>query len=218
MQPIVLPFVPLPPARATMVLQPRSAQRPPTAAPAGVLGRFRYDEGCTPAQLAVLAQLDRFFTDDRLVLVYRSIQQRRASSRDVSLRTLDWLVTNYSKKNLVRVVSLDGGPRDLHNAYREVLDFYGRPLFDPFRRGTRVHFEWKDECLDTTCGQLNFFRFMIHCGVLEYALRNAVEIETDMMRTLSRAKQERSEDDPQAKRRRVELTPSNPTRIHIVRL
>jgi hypothetical protein len=201
-----------------MVLKPRSAQRPATRAPTGVLGRFRYDEGCTPAQIAVLTQLDHFFNDDRLLLVYRSIQQRRASLRDVSLRTLDWLVTNYSKKRLVRVVSIDGVPRDLHNSYREVLDFYGRPLFDPFRRGTRVHFDWGDETLDTTCGQLNFFRFMIHCGVLDYALKNAVEIETDMMRTLSRAKQERIDDDPQAKRRRVELTPSNPTRIHIVRL
>ena len=131
----------------------------------GRSGRFRYDKGCTPQQLAVLAQLDVFFVDDRLKLVHRSIQQRRASSRDVSLRTLDWLVTNYSKKNLVRVVSLDGVPRDLHNAYRETLDFYGRPLFDPFRRGTRVHFTWGKDTLDTTCGQLNFFRFMIYCGV-----------------------------------------------------
>jgi hypothetical protein len=214
---IRLPFAQHPPARATMVLQARTAPRPPAPAPAGTLGRFRYDEGCTPQQLAVLAQLDVFFTDDRLQL-HRSIQQRRASSRDVSLRTLDWLVTNYSKKNLVRVVSLGGVPRDMHNAYRETLDFYGRPLFDPFRRGTRVHFTWGKDTLYTTCGQLNFFRFMIYCGVLDYALKHAVDIENDMMKTLARAKQERAEEEPQAKRRRIELTPSNPTRIHIVRL
>jgi len=186
---IRLPFATHPPARAVLVLQSKSTPDPLTA---GELGRFRYDAGLTHAQLTVLRQLVVFFDDDRLARVYDCIRPRRTAGHDaVSLRTLDWLVTNYSKKHLIRIASPDAPARDLHNSYRETLELYGRPLFDPFRRGTRVHFDWAGETLDTTIGQLAFHRFMIHSAVLDYATQNAVEIEADMLSTLTRAKQQR---------------------------
>jgi len=212
---IQLPFATRPPARAVLVLQAKST---PDPLPAGEIGRFRYDAGLTHAQLTVLRQLVGFFDDDRLARVYSCIRQRRTAGReDVSLRTLDWLVTNYSKKNFVRVASAEEPARDLHNSYRAELEFYGRPLFDPFRRGPRVHFDWEGETVDTTCGQLSLFRFLIRHAVLDYAVQHAAAIEGDMIRTLVRAKQQRA-DDPESKRRRVELTQSDPTRVHVVRL
>ena len=108
--------------------------------------------------------------------------------------------------------------RDLHNAYREVLDFYGRPQFDPFRRGTRVDVVVPGNLRQSTIGQLNFFRFLLTSGVLNYALANAQLIEADMIKTLGAAREDRGRGDPSVKRRRMELTPSTPLVVKVIRL
>jgi hypothetical protein len=204
------------PRRAALQLKrPPATESVPVVV--GRVGRFEYEAGFTHAHLEVLACLDRYFTDERIRRVRACVQQRRGNDADsVSLRTLDWVVTNYSKKVYLKCCSVDGALRDLHNAYREELDFYGRQLFDPFRRGPRVSFELDGVTQDTTIGQLNFFRFMIYSGVLDCALVNASAVEQDMIVTQARAKEIRA--NMGAKRRRVELTPSNQSRMHVFRL
>lgn len=181
------------------------------------VGRFEYEGTFPAAHVTVLEQLEAHLTDQLLRQVRAAIQQRRSDGApSVSLRTLDWLVTNYSKKELMTCVGVDGQRRDLYNTYRGALDFYGRPLFDPFRRGPKVKFTLDGVEQETTIGQLNFFRFMVHSGVLDCALANSTAIEQDMIATQAQAKEVRAT--MGAKRRRVELTPSNPSRIHVVRL
>ena len=103
----------------------------------------------------------------------------------ISLRILDWFVTNYSKKNntaydrvdksgnLVRfIVFLD---------YKSQLKAYSKRQFDPFCRRDRISFYDHDNNeIVTTVGQLNFFKWAIENGVLDYVNTNLRLIESDM--------------------------------------
>ena len=100
----------------------------------------------------------------------------------ISLRLIDWLCTNYSKRRKVMYIVRDERghrkPFDVHSEYKDALRCFHKRWFDPFCRG-RVRG-------DQTMGnpsrlrQKNFFKWAITNGVLDYVLRNAREIEQDM--------------------------------------
>jgi hypothetical protein len=207
------------PARGVIEIRGRGPSQPADVPQPGQFGRFYKKDAADwfpDAHVDVIGCLDNYFDDQAIRKVRQAIQQRRTDGLpSVSLRTLDWLVTNYSKKVFLTCVGADGQRRDLHNTYREALDFYGRPLLDPFRRGPRVVFTLDNIEQETTVGQLNFFRFMLYSGVLDCALANSQAIELDMIQTQAEAKEIRGAG---AKRQRVELTPSDPCRTHVVRL
>jgi hypothetical protein len=54
-------------------------------------------------------------------------------------------------------------------------------LFDPFCRRERILFQLKDTpAFVTTVGKLNFFRWAIEKGVLDYIYINLIQIEKEM--------------------------------------
>lgn len=102
----------------------------------------------------------------------------------LSLRTLDWLVTNYSKKNNV---TYQHGQKvvNVYMEYKGCLKAYSKRLFDPFQRRNRITIVDSDgNQLQSTIGQLNFFRFAISNGIIEYALDHLQVIEQDMMQSV----------------------------------
>jgi hypothetical protein len=104
---------------------------------------------------------------------------------------VDWLVTNYSKKNNVAYIFTEpGGEQRIFNVYLEYksqLKSFSKSLFDPFKRGTRVTFHDSDgQSFETTIGQLNFFRWALRYNVIQYALDHAKDIERDMMESTKR--------------------------------
>ncbi len=102
----------------------------------------------------------------------------------VSLRLVDYFVTNYSKKMNTSFVS--GGKHFLiYFNYKRELNAYSKRLFDPFCRRERIMFQARGiEAFVTTVGQLNFFRWFIEKGILEYVMDNRESIEKDMNSTL----------------------------------
>ena len=103
----------------------------------------------------------------------------------VSLRLIDWFVTNYSKKfNVSYPLLTEGDERQfmVHFHYKRELKAYSKRLFDPFCRRERIRFQIQGSppLEETTVGQLNFFRWAIEKGVVRYILENAAAIETDM--------------------------------------
>ena len=85
---------------------------------------------------------------------------------DISLRLIDWFVTNYSKKYNTIVPLKDANKNVIHFnvylSYRSQLKSYSKHLFDPFRRRDRIEFPYENEkkqraTIETTVGQLNFF-------------------------------------------------------------
>lgn len=99
----------------------------------------------------------------------------------VSLRILDWCVTNWSKKHNVMCASqVPGKFVNIHHSYRSMLSFWRRKLFDPFRRRTRVLLRIEDREYETTLGQANFALWAHQTGVMAYVVSHLAEIERDM--------------------------------------
>jgi|TARA_Y100000389_G_C17415110_1_gene493227 hypothetical protein len=118
----------------------------------------------------------------------------------LSLRLLDWLVTNYSKKyNIVYPLQSNSDTFyfNIYLDYKNQLKAYSKKFFDPFCRQKRLiidinTFKWKPYTAEeiittkdivTTVGQLNFFRWFIENKVIDYALNNIELIDVDMMTT-----------------------------------
>ncbi len=105
---------------------------------------------------------------------------------NISLRIMDWFVTNYSKKHYT-VYDLVGGCGvakrfKVYVDYKLKLRAYSKKRFDPFCRWDRINVPHKNGTtyIQTTLGQLNFFKWAIENEVLRYIQENYTAIETDM--------------------------------------
>jgi hypothetical protein len=100
----------------------------------------------------------------------------------VSLRLIDWFVTNYSKKYNVSYALEDNKQFLVHFHYKRELKAYSKRLFDPFCRRERISFQVRGHppIEETTVGQLNFFRWEIEKGVLRDIIAHAADVERDM--------------------------------------
>ena len=98
----------------------------------------------------------------------------------ISLRLVDWFITNYAKKNNTSYMM---GTKQflVHFNYKRELKAYSKKLFDPFCRRDRIMFEALNQpSIMTTVGQLNFFRWFIEKKILDYIEENRIAIEADM--------------------------------------
>ena len=75
---------------------------------------------------------------------------------DISLRALDWLVTNYSKKNNIVCKTKNGSLFNIYHGYKVALSHFRRRNFDPFRRRQRITLQTNEKTYETTVGQCNF--------------------------------------------------------------
>lgn len=101
----------------------------------------------------------------------------------VSLRIIDWFVTHYSKIYNISYIGPTGRKFNLYIEYRGQLKAYTKLFFDPFRRHDRITFVLENEPLrtvETTVGQLNFFRWALQNGVIDYIKTNLIKIENAM--------------------------------------
>jgi len=99
---------------------------------------------------------------------------------DISLRAVDWFATNYSKQNFI-CLRKNGCTVNVYTDYKLNLRSYSKRRFDPFCRWDRISIPYKDgKYLQTTLGQLNFFRWAINTGVIGYMRTHLAAIEADM--------------------------------------
>lgn len=100
---------------------------------------------------------------------------------NISLRIVDWFTTNFAKKNYT-VYDLPNGNRfKVYNDYKLKLRSYSKKRFDPFCRWERINIPYKGEThLQTTIGQLNFFKWAFDNKVIDYIENNYDAIEKDM--------------------------------------
>ena len=99
----------------------------------------------------------------------------------ISLRIVDWFATNYAKQKYI-VYELDNGKRfKVYNDYKLKLRAYSKKRFDPFCRWERINIPYKENIqIQTTIGQLNFFKWALENKVITYIEQNYSEIEKDM--------------------------------------
>ena len=129
----------------------------------------------------------------------------------LSLRSLDWFVTNYCKKHNINY-TITKNNEDISyfpfKAYKSQLKAYSKKFCDPFCRRERVIFDYNNnvivnfkpdvhighkQYIITTIGQLNFFKFAIQDSIIKYAIDNIVNIENDMNNTLKNRESEKND-------------------------
>jgi hypothetical protein len=129
----------------------------------------------------VVAWLQEFYTQPGNLEKLTSILQ---GVSPVSLRLVDYFVTNYAKK-MNTAFTLQDKHFLVYFNYKRELNAYSKRLFDPFCRRERIMFEARDmPAFVTTVGQLNFFRWFIEKEIYEYVTKNRETIERDMNNTL----------------------------------
>ena len=111
----------------------------------------------------LLTSLERFFDEPKNQEQLFDILEHR---KGISLRKLEWFVTNYSKAKQVTYTAPNGKMFTVHVAYKSSLDGYSKKLFDPFCRTERIQFKG----LTTTVAQLNFLRWCLTNGIVSYLL------------------------------------------------
>ena len=100
----------------------------------------------------------------------------------ISLRIIDWFATNYAKKYFT-VYQIPNSERrfKVYVDYKLKLKAYSKKRFDPFCRWDRITVPYKDgKYIQTTIGQLNFFKWALENNVINYIEENYANIEKDM--------------------------------------
>ena len=107
----------------------------------------------------------------------------------ISLRLIDWFVTNYSKK-FFTVYTIKNKKRfKVYVDYKLKLKAYSKKRFDPFCRWERITIPYKnDQFIQTTLGQLNFFKWILDNNIINYINNNYEKIEKDMNKRNSSAR------------------------------
>ena len=154
----------------------------------------------------LMQSLINFFTDrfnlDQVIPII-------TGKSKISLRILDWFVTNYSKKNNIHYqISINNKTKNfiVYLDYKSQLKAYSKKNFDPFCRRERISFIDHDSNeLVTTVGQLNFFRWAIENNILFFIKENYDVIENDMNNSL-RNLYKKKDGEEKNRRKRTELS------------
>jgi len=131
----------------------------------------------------------------------------------ISLRIVDWFATNYAKKFYTLYV-IEGANNNVtrrfkvYDDYKLKLKAYSKKRFDPFCRWDRISIPYKNgTSIETTIGQLNFFKWTLENKVIDYIEQNYSDIETDMNNRNSTSKRkEIITDNSKTRKKREELS------------
>jgi hypothetical protein len=125
-----------------------------------------------------------------------------------SLRIVDWFVTNYAKEHytVYQIEKENCIPRrfKVYYDYKQNLKAYSKKRFDPFCRDKRIMIPYNNSSqLETTIGQLNFFKWAIENKIIDYIEENYKTIKADMdMRTNATKRTISNENNTQEKTRK----------------
>lgn len=144
----------------------------------------------------VLYRLEKFYSNS--VFLERVMKILHGDS-NISLRLIDWFVTNYAKKYNISYTTKNGKYVIVYLSYKSHLKAYSKKMFDPFCRWKRIKFQ----DMDTTVGQLNFFEWAITDEILDYLEIHHEEVHRDMESRIHENKEDSIE-----KKKRHELSSS----------
>lgn len=155
----------------------------------------------------LLTSLTNYYNDN--IEHKKTLQSIIDGKHKLSLRLIDWLVTHYSKSHNIfywihKDIIYETYPKhitednksikkvNLYLDYRAQLKSFAKINFDSFRRHNRITFFIdidNNEYIETTIGQLNFFRWAFNNNVLQYAMQHYGTIYQHMINNNSHNKQ-----------------------------
>ena len=131
----------------------------------------------------------------------------------ISLRIVDWFATNYAKKYYTLYTieqTADNIARrfKVYDDYKLKLKAYSKRRFDPFCRWERISIPYTNGTfIETTIGQLNFFKWALENKVVDYIEQNYDTIEKDMNNRNSTSKRKETiVDNSKTRKKREELS------------
>jgi hypothetical protein len=131
----------------------------------------------------------------------------------ISLRIVDWFATNYAKKfytlyTIDQTVDNIARRFKVYDDYKLKLKAYSKKRFDPFCRWDRISIPYKNGTfIETTIGQLNFFKWALENNVVEFIEENYDIIEKDMNNRNSTSKRKETiVDNSKTRKKREELS------------
>jgi uncharacterized protein (DUF2344 family) len=119
----------------------------------------------------LLDSINQFYEDPKNAKYLVDILDKKGA---VSLRNLEWFITNYSKDRALSYKTSTGKTFAVHVEYKSSLKGYNKKLFDPFCRTDKFEYELPGTPtkLVTTVAQLNFIRWCIKNNVIDYITKN----------------------------------------------
>lgn len=122
------------------------------------------------------ASVETFYKDPKNSDVLCDILEKKSG---ISLRNLEWFITNYSKQRNLTFVTPEGKRFTVHCSYKSTLDGYSKKLFDPFCRAEKINFKIPntDKNIKTTVAQLNFIRWCIKNSIIDYLREHKEELK-----------------------------------------
>ena len=158
----------------------------------------------TSKQALLIIPITKYFSNKKTLKKLITILK----GESISLRLIDWFVTNYCKKfnvlyNLNDFIEKEKDilpieaqqaqqaqeQKDqsfdnfiiVHNNYKGQLKAYSKKNFDPFCRRNRIRFYYdENKYFITTVGQLNFFKWALENYIINYIKAHLKDIENDM--------------------------------------
>lgn len=159
-------------------------------------------------QELIISSLQKFYANRTDM---NEILQHLQGTSQISLRLIDWFVTNYAKQYNTSYI-INNQEFLVYMNYKSQLKAYSKKLFDPFCRRERIMFQLQNqESFLTTVGKLNFFRWAIEKGVLDFIKLNLAKIEKEMNTNAREAQKikkqsEKSQSTASSTRRRTHAT------------
>ncbi len=146
----------------------------------------------------LMKSLTEFYSNSIYIEQIKSIIDQNSV---ISLRILDWFITNYSKKHRT-IINSPKGSIDVYQNYKLQLKSFSKKQFDPFCRKNKIIFYYNDQdYIETSCGQLCFFRWCFENDILNYVKSNLSTIEQDMKISLKSKKTKKSNETDSAQKR-----------------
>lgn len=144
---------------------------------------------CTQNDLLMNTLMDFYRQGDNLKRILKII----TGETKISLRIVDWFATNYAKKNftLYNIIEKNGNTRrfKVYVDYKLKLKAYSKKNFDPFCRWDRISIPYENGThIETTIGQLNFFKWTLENNIIQFIEDNYEDIENDMNKRNSTSK------------------------------
>jgi hypothetical protein len=120
----------------------------------------------------LFASINDFYSDPGNQETLMNVLHKRNGSP--SLRSIEWFITNYARKNLTNYQTKDGKIFTVHCAYKSTLNGFSKRFFDPFCRSSKISYTipGTEVEIQTTLAQLNFIRWVIRSGILTYMENN----------------------------------------------
>jgi hypothetical protein len=119
----------------------------------------------------LLDSINSFYEDPKHSYHLVNILEKKGT---VSLRNLEWFITNYAKRQNLTYKTSDGKTFSVHCAYKSSLDGYSKKLFDPFCRADKFVYRVPNTEKEfmTTVAQLNFIKWCIKNNIITYIVDN----------------------------------------------